>query len=201
MTTGRINQVTILNPGAHPERTRRGGPPKGGAECYRGGEHARWTQPRGAACADAGCRQSTIQLPPLSFPRGGPPQGIRVFRPPCQAACALQVEGHDHQSTPRGGYWRRHSPLGSNRTVAIGHPSTDPERVAYRPGGRQGFGSHPRAQPRSQQKAGLARFEQVGGVATTSANELTRVDIACRTPWDEACCYGTTGRACVERPR
>jgi hypothetical protein len=128
MTTGRINQVTILNPGAHPESTRRGGPPEGGAECYRGGEHARWTQPGGAACADAGCHQPTIQLPPLSFPRGGPPQGIRVFRPPCQAACALQVEGHDHQSTPRGGYWRRHSPLGSNRTVAIGHPSTDPEK-------------------------------------------------------------------------
>ena len=155
-------------PGNYPEPRRASGenapwrPPRGWAECYIEGEHARWTQPGGAACADAGCRQTTIQLPPLSFPRGGPPQGIRVFRPPCQAACALQVEGHDHQSTPRGGYWRRHSPLGPIRTVAIGHPSTDPKKVAYRPGGRRGFSSHPRAQPRSQRELGLSASNKWG---------------------------------------
>ncbi len=83
MTTGRINQITILIRGAPPGRTRRGDPLLEGAERYREGEHAgAYTQLQGTARADAGRRRATIRLPPLSSLRGGPRPGDRVFRPP-----------------------------------------------------------------------------------------------------------------------
>jgi len=68
MTTGRINQVTILNQAAPPGRTRPGSPPHGGWSVTGKGARGRAPSRKGRP-AFAGRRRATIQLPPLSLPR------------------------------------------------------------------------------------------------------------------------------------
>lgn len=122
MTTGRINQVTILNPGTHPKMARRGGPPRG-AECYRVGEPhevvpAKRGGPRGRGLPPGGYSIAPTEFPKETVRR----RAFGSLDHPCQAACAPRVEGRDHQSTPRGGYWRRRSPLGC-KAVGSHRPS------------------------------------------------------------------------------
>lgn len=41
-----------------------------------------------------------IQLPPLSFPKGGPPRKVSGTKPPTRAACAPRVEVTSDRSRP-----------------------------------------------------------------------------------------------------
>ncbi len=130
MTTGRINQVTIVHQSAEAQwlSPRRG-------RLYQEGD--RRSNPNHLPRMRAGrnrCRRP-IHLPPLSSPSGGPQPCDRVFRPPRQAAYTTQEEGCDRQSAPGGGYRRKHSPQGTGRTVAINQPSTDPRKVPTDPRG------------------------------------------------------------------
>jgi len=91
MTTGRINQVTILN------RRRSEGAPSpegGGCERYREGRTATdRTSSRGhqelQRSPDAA---RPIQLPPLSSPEGRPRREVSGTKPPTFAACTPQEE-------------------------------------------------------------------------------------------------------------
>ena len=77
MTTGRINQVTILNPEAPPKSCTREAPAKGRNFVTRNGEHR--SEPGQAGCLrERKQHRLTIQLPPLSSPKDGPRQSIRV---------------------------------------------------------------------------------------------------------------------------
>jgi len=126
MTTGRINQVTILtSAGAATPRGARGGAgarPRGRVVAWRerrGARH-RPRPPRGAT------RAGTIQLPPLSSPRGGPPQG-RVGRDGLarlrHASLRRRMPYAGH--APEGGYRPGRAPESLLITLAIGHSSTD----------------------------------------------------------------------------
>ena len=126
MTTGRINQVTILtSAGAAAPRGARGGAgarPRGRVVAWRGrpGARHRPRQPRGAT------RARTIQLPPLSSPRGGPPQervgrdGLTRLR---HASLGRRMPYAGH--APEGGYRPGRAPESLLITLAIGHSSTD----------------------------------------------------------------------------
>jgi len=67
MTTGRINQVTILSHGAK----RKADPQKEG-ECYYKAWSAEALQTATLKVLEHQKREQPIQLPPLSFPRGDP---------------------------------------------------------------------------------------------------------------------------------
>ncbi|MCJ1226915.1 hypothetical protein MMC12_003570 [Toensbergia leucococca] len=105
MTTGRINQVTILTGG--PGREARGRPeePPGGSQNRQvvGGGPKPGTRPGDPPGPEApGGPRRAIQLPPLSSPGGGPPQGPLRARKghPRAAACAPQEEDTSHRSRP-----------------------------------------------------------------------------------------------------
>jgi hypothetical protein len=68
--------------------TNSGGTSRLGPRVHAGLPHQLHRSNSVSSRADAGRRQPTIQLPPLSFPKGGPLRGIRVLRPQCQAECA-----------------------------------------------------------------------------------------------------------------
>jgi hypothetical protein len=78
MTTGRINQVTILSPGAAVGHEPGVHPPLEGGGALRELEIAGATPAGRDHHAGRGGRRPTIQLPPLSSPKGGPPRGYRV---------------------------------------------------------------------------------------------------------------------------
>jgi hypothetical protein len=112
MTTGRINQVTTLNPrGA--ERSRVESHPEGRPSIATRKERTgRCAQPEASRRAEREGPPVTIHLPPLGSPRGGPPRcssspraaRYRCMRPssggvpsPCHAARRLLV-----RACPRG---------------------------------------------------------------------------------------------------
>jgi hypothetical protein len=152
MTTGRINQVTILNRGAPPGRTSQGGPPRG-AERYRVGERTRRTRPGGTARADAGRHPPAIHLPPLSSPRGGPrPKrwGLSTATPGSMRPSgggsrspSQRPEADTDESTPPKGLAEQwlltnhpQTPLkvpadpgASGTSVPPGRPTTEPDRA------------------------------------------------------------------------
>ena len=130
MTTGRINQVTILSaerrprpeaaPTRQPDRrsegpktaptarqklvsTRRSGRPEARRSAHSGGDDSREK-----------CRPWAIKLPPLSSPKDGPPQ-VNSFGPGGRPrACDIRPS--------RGGYpWRRHADR-NRRLVARAYP-------------------------------------------------------------------------------
>jgi hypothetical protein len=86
MTTGRINQVTILSPRGDPGEARAGYPPKGAELVTRRGE----AEPRpavGAGCASARLAARGHSIAPTEFPKGRSAAGsIRALRPPYAAA-------------------------------------------------------------------------------------------------------------------
>jgi len=114
MTTGRINQVTILNPGPRPETTRRGGPPRRGAERYKEGDPREVDPAERGGPRERRLPPTDYSIAPTEFPKGrSAARAFGSFDHPCPAACAPRVEGRDRKSTPRGGYRRKRSPLGS----------------------------------------------------------------------------------------
>ena len=131
MTTGRINQVTIFTgqasapegdgPGKPPERwsglVKRSGPwPK---PVPRPGEPPR-PEPKGNPRA--------IQLPPLSYPRGGPytVRGDSRRRTPAHfATYTPRKEDTSHPSRPETATSFGLPPSVLRILIAIGHPSTD----------------------------------------------------------------------------
>ena len=158
MTTGRINQVTILSPDAARGGVRRQRYPQRGGVVTRVGEHTRWTQPRGTGSADATCRQVAIQLPPLSFPRCGPPWGSRARRP--SMPHRIRPSGGGMQSPsqhPKAVTGESGPPRGLVRIVASSQPSTDPEKRCLLARGQAGLRSPPASQPR-RHDCGLMRF-------------------------------------------
>jgi len=95
---------------------------------YKEGAPLKGTQP-GTAPGTQGsteAAQQAIQLPPLSFPRDGPPQ----FHSGLTATmiCNMRLSGGGNLSpiTPKSGY--RFGPTSRNlaKVVAIGQPPTDP---------------------------------------------------------------------------
>jgi len=72
MTTGRINQVTILSPGAE---ARRQTPPKGG-ELYQARRRRSDPSYRPIKYQEYPQTRQLIQLPPLSSPKGGPQRAM-----------------------------------------------------------------------------------------------------------------------------
>jgi hypothetical protein len=147
MTTGRINQVTTLNPRGT-QRGRVESHPEGRPSIATRKEcTGRCTQPEASRRAEREGPPVTIHLPPLGSPRGGPPRWssspraarYRCIRPssggvpsPCHAARRLLV---------------RACPRGSEGRVAIGQPSTDPKKCAHSPEGWQDFCSRGRPRP------------------------------------------------------
>ena len=104
MTTGRINQVTILS--RRPER-RRPTARRAGGRAVTGGSLREHPRPRSPEPELRQGPQGTIQLPPLCSPRGGPP----------------------HR---RSGARRRHGV--SHATLRRRLPSAGHARSGYRPG-------------------------------------------------------------------
>ena len=85
MTTGRINQVTILRPCAAQGVGHTGAP--GERNSYRdGGRMSSTPQPAVASAGTAPCLRAVIQLPPLSFPGDRLPQSQRRARKGAPAA-------------------------------------------------------------------------------------------------------------------
>jgi hypothetical protein len=109
MTTGRINQVTILT-GGRP-RPRRGAPSDGtpgaspGQSSSLGRGDPRVARPpthdRRARRLQAGVAGRAIHLPPLSSPRCGPPQDRSGHGPPRTATYAPQEEDTAGRSHPK----------------------------------------------------------------------------------------------------
>ena len=111
MTTGRINQVTILKPWKVPRGTRPGDPPRGVEFGYEEGAPPRWYPAIGARNARRSRAAAGYSIAPTEFPKGrSAAEVIRLREPPNTAASALQVEGTTPQITPKGGYWFGPSP-------------------------------------------------------------------------------------------
>ena len=135
MTTGRINQVTILSPGAAVRRGPGLPPPRGSGGALRELGTAEADPAGQDHRAGRGGRRPTIQLPPLSSPKGGPPGGYRVDDHQATRHAPLRWRVTAARSTPLGGYWQRHSPRRPwLRIVASSQPSTGPINVPADPG-------------------------------------------------------------------
>jgi hypothetical protein len=166
MTTGRINQVTSLKLGRFPQ----GDDAARAAHKGRGfGYEDRGTLARvdPALRTERAGRERhlmTIQLPPLSFPRGIPPRGVFGSKDrPTPLHAPLRWRGPVPGSTPEGGYRLGPSPENLMRIVTIRQPSTDskgcpltqgPAGLLFRPANsfsganHQGLGAYP---PQSKQ--------------------------------------------------
>ena len=90
MTTGRINQVTILHPRTARLRGAQKPLPESGRTCYRRGD-PKMHPTEAPSAQDAERELAAIQLPPPSFPGGGPQRGARALKPPHFAAYAPRV--------------------------------------------------------------------------------------------------------------
>src|SRR2546423_7442328 len=129
MTTGRINQVTIL----HPRGLLVGGaawkkPPEG-LDLLRGRSALREEERpvQGTQQAELEERPRTIHLPPLSSPKDVPPQRRSGWKAATPCHIGPSGGGSPLPVTPRkGGYRSRPTPEDLAGTVAIGQPPTDP---------------------------------------------------------------------------
>ena len=156
-------------PGNYPEPWRRPRgvghqrSPRRGGVVTRVGDHARWTQPRGAGSADATCRQVAIQLPPLSSPRCGPPWGSRVVRPAMPHRIRPSGGGLQSPSQhPKADTGESGPPRSLVWTVASSQPSTDPEeKVPASPEANRA--SVPAIKPAAAPHCGLTRFNERRG--------------------------------------
>src|SRR5690606_25206464 len=124
MTTGRINQVTILNPSATPGEFAPGSP-RGGGALLRGLGSTEVNPAGRAACARRRATPDDHPIAPTEFPKGRSAAGQSGRGPPYQAACAPQEEGYHRQSTPWGGYWQRRPPESVVKQWPVAnHPQT-----------------------------------------------------------------------------
>jgi len=124
MTTGRINQVAILNPRTAAQKASR----RRRNSCYKL-EGSRRSAPSHAPPSRRTYRKRTrpIQLPPPSSPKDGPPRrGRGLATAKNTATCAPREEETRDQSRPRTDTGHRNRPQRSSRTVASSQPSTDP---------------------------------------------------------------------------
>ena len=101
MTTGRINQVTILNPGTRPEGSAPKEPPEGSGTLLQELGNTEVNPAKRVPTRGRTRHHKAIQLPPLSSPKDGPPWSNRARRPPYLTAYAPQVEGYRHQINTR----------------------------------------------------------------------------------------------------
>ena len=153
----------------------RGGVVKPGEGAPRGGPSR-----EGPTRADAVRRHKAFKLPPLSFPRGGPPRRNRVRKPPCTGEYAPRVEGSNRQSTPEGGYWREGSPQRPGCWIVAEWPAIHrPKKGACWPE-QAGLQTPPEPAIWAPTFAGLIPIGAVERFAKPMVGELTRVDIACR---------------------
>jgi len=98
MTTGRINQVTILTGRSPAEAGTAGEPPGGGQNRWPVGEGTPYTRPDGVPAAEASralCGPSNCH--PLSSPRRGPPQTWRLRPWERPADCDMHPLGGGYQ--------------------------------------------------------------------------------------------------------
>ena len=126
MTTGRINQVTIVPGGQETP----GAPPKGSGIVARlGAGRSPAPGPSHPWEAGAPTRHQAIRLPPLNSSDRGPPQAPRDIDWRCARAAtyAAPVEIASHPVTPpRAATGFGEPPNNLQRAVANGQPSTDP---------------------------------------------------------------------------
>jgi hypothetical protein len=128
MTTGRINQVTVVTPSDPHAVARREKPPRGAAEpCYKEGARRKARPAGGVPGAEREGPPMAIHLPPLSSPRGGPPRGSSGSRAARHRCMCPSGGGSPSPSHARGRLLVRVCPRRSGGTVAIGQPSTDPK--------------------------------------------------------------------------
>lgn len=124
MTTGRINQVTILNAAGEPRRH----PARAGqSSSLKGGRGPRPAVP-GAVLHRA---HAAIRLPPLSFPRGRPPHRGRAPGR-CHRVRSGPLRGRMPSAGPRprrGGSLPGLASKCLGRVVPSGQPSTDSNRA------------------------------------------------------------------------
>jgi hypothetical protein len=123
-------------------------------------------------------------LPPLSFPKGGPPRGVVGSldrRTPLHAPFEwrVPVPGHARRRLPV-----RASPRGSLGMVAIGHPPTDHKCCARRPK-PAGLLLPVRALPAVPHCVGLPAVKRARRMSSPRTDALTRVNIACRCQGNE----------------
>ena len=152
MTTGRINQVTILNAVTR-VAARPGGPRQ--SSSLRG---AQSTQ-RVAARSRARRGRHAIHLPPLSSPRAVRGTSGRARAVP---ECSMHPArgGYRPPVTPRDGYQLRLTPKGLKVCMAIGQQPADSNSARRRePTGRQGLKtpSRPRGQGDTPKRKILAQ--------------------------------------------
>lgn len=123
-------------------------------------------------------------MPPLSFPRCGPPWSSRVGRP--SMLHRIRPSGGGLQSPsqhPKADTGESGPPRGLVWIVASSQPSTDPEKRRLLARGPTGLRSPPASQPR--RPLGGQPHRQEARFTSTAVGELTRVNIACRA-------HGTT---------
>lgn len=123
-------------------------------------------------------------MPPLSFPRCGPPWSSRVGRP--SMLHRIRPSGGGLQSPsqhPKADTGESGPPRGLVWIVASSQPSTDPEKRRLLARGPTGLRSPPASQPRKP--LGGQPHRQEARFTSTAVGELTRVNIACRA-------HGTT---------
>ena len=148
MTTGRINQVTIL-PGRRPAEAEAARNHPEGWKNRRsvGGRSGTERPARGVPGAQGrrGTKQA-IQLPPLSSPRNGPPQEQRRARwgHLLPGTCAPRVEDTSRPSRPGGRLWASVGPRMPNGND--GRSASNPQTPSLPPGTHLGgFGHSPSA--------------------------------------------------------
>jgi hypothetical protein len=129
MTTGRINQVTILNGAAEaPPRPR-------GVECTR--KATRTSRQPGHPGDESLGRRTTIQLPPLNFPQGIPPH--KRSGPEASRSATSAPRAEDTLSrTRRSGHQPRLTPKLLSIGMASGQVSTASNNARQRADGRVG---------------------------------------------------------------
>ena len=182
MTTGRINQVTTLNPAASPKELRQGAP--GGADlCTKVGATAKPKPDRPGRPTRRGAAPSGHPIAPTEFPKGrsaaghsGPKTAVPGRMRPSGGGLPSSV------NTVRR-ILAAASPQRRCGAVAINQPSTDTEIC---PLTRRIAGLLSPTASRLVLSALASR-----GVLFDHGNELNRVDISCRNVRYEGSCYGT----------
>jgi hypothetical protein len=184
MTTGRINQVTILRLREPPARRDAQRPPRGWNFCYWEGEGRsppdRWHPTRRARRAACG-----HSIAPTEFPKGRSAAvaiGSQDRHAPLHAPFRWRAPfpGHAQRRLPVGA-----SPRRSFGMVAISQPSTD-HRNAPVGRGQRDFCSLRRAVQACTHWVRTA-VDKKEGMTSPPIDALTRVDVACRYVGNGVC--------------
>jgi hypothetical protein len=128
MTTGRINQVTILSLGAITMMYARNAPKEAELVTRRGAP--KHSQQKTHNILGTKRSRFAIQLPPLSFSKGSPQQSSLGYTPPLTAAYTFRVEGALPRSRPKADT-SSGLPPGSRKVIASYQLSADPKNAYY----------------------------------------------------------------------